>query len=155
MKKPITSKNKIQDKKSKKEPSIETQFSESNWVEKIQEIIHHETYMIGPIPPPEVLSVYLENCPDAYKLILNMTEQYHKNSLECDRQLVELESKRTLRGQLFAFGIAVLGIGGAVVCAFLGESVIGSALGSVTLINLVSSFIGQKRIKENPAKNDE
>lgn len=104
--------------------------------------------MIGPIPPPEVMIAYSEKCPDVYKLILKMTDQYHKTSIECDKQLVELETKRTLRGQMFAFLIAILGIGGAVTCAFLGESVVGSALGSVTLINLVSSFMGQKRKTE-------
>jgi len=124
MKKPIKSKNNIPDKKSKKEPYLQSQSPESKWEEKIQEIIHQETYMFGPIPPPEVLKAYSEHCPDAYRLILNMTDQSHKTSLECDRQLVELESKRTLRGQLFAFIIAILGIGGAVICAFLGEPVV-------------------------------
>ena len=111
--------------------------------EKIQAII--QTYMSGPLPPPRVLKEYKESCPEAYEWILNTGNKNTEARIQQERKIVDMEVKKTLRGQNYAFVLAILAIIGTVLCAYIDKSEVAFALFGLTLLGLVSSFLGKKK----------
>jgi uncharacterized membrane protein len=116
-----------------------------------QSIQHHS----GPLPSPQILKEYNEILPDAAERIFNMAEKAQVHYETTEQRLVELEIKKVSRGQFLAFIIAITGMAGAVVCAFLGQVTIGSIIGGATLISIVPNFISGKRKKKREADDVE
>jgi uncharacterized membrane protein len=108
----------------------------------------------GPLPPPESLKEYNEILPDAAERIFSMAEKEQEHHHTTEIKLVDHEIKKTSKGQNFALVTALTGIVGAVICAFLGQVVIGAVVGGSTLASLVSSFLSAKQKKEKE-KNDD
>lgn len=121
--------------------------------EKIQAII--QTYISGPLPSPQVLKDYKESCPEAYEWILNTVNKNTEARLQQEKKIVDMEIKKTLRGQNYAFVLSVLAIIGAVFCAYIDQSGVAFALFGLTLLGLVSSFLGKKKSKEEEEKTEE
>jgi uncharacterized membrane protein len=142
---------------------------EKNELEKLPEEIKKKlliqiakaSYYEGPIPPPAVVKEYEKVLKGSFNRILKMTEENSKHRMELDQHEMELEKfylpqtvKIRQKGQIFAFSISVLGIVGAVVCAFLGQVTIGSIVGGSTLISLVPHFISGIR-NDKTGKSDD
>lgn len=102
----------------------------------------------GPLPSPEMLKEYNKILPDSAERIFRMAEKAQDHYEATERKLIELEIKKVPKGQNFAFIIAITGIIGAVICAFLGQVTIGSIIGGATLISVVPYFIPRKRKKK-------
>ncbi|UCH97210.1 MAG: DUF2335 domain-containing protein [Candidatus Aminicenantes bacterium] len=125
---------------------------ESEKIEKVAALILRKYQ--GPLPPPETLKEYNEILPDAAERIFSMAEKEQQHHHNTEKKLVDHEIKKTNKGQNFAFFTALIGIVGAVVCAFLGQVVIGSVVGGSTLVSLVSSFLSSKQEKKKGENND-
>lgn len=122
-------------------------------IEKVAALIFRK-YHAGPLPPPETLKEYNEILPDAAERIFSMAEKEQEHQHTTEIKLVDHEIKKTSKGQNFALVTAITGIVGAVICAFLGQEVIGAVVGGSTLASLVSSFLSAKQ-KKKKEKNDE
>lgn len=106
------------------------------------------TTFIGPIPPPEVLLQYNELLPGSADRILAMAEQEsaHRRSiesasLEADVQSSCREHIHRMRGQLFAFILAISAIVGGVGLAFAGVKGWGALLSLAGVATLVWPFL--------------
>lgn len=111
--------------------------------------------MSGPLPSPQVLKDYKESCPEAYEWILNTGNKNTEARIQQERKIVDMEVKKTLRGQHYAFVLSVLAIIGTVFCAYIDKSDVAFALFGLTLLGLVSSFLGKKKSKEEEEKAEE
>ncbi|MGE5343169.1 MAG: DUF2335 domain-containing protein [Candidatus Omnitrophota bacterium] len=109
----------------------------------------------GPLPSPESLREYSTILPDAPDRIFHMAENLQNHYIRTEEKLVDLELKKVPRGQNHAFIIAIIGIIGAVVCAYLKQATIGSIIGGATLISLVPQFIYGERTKKSEKKENE
>lgn len=121
--------------------------------EEINAII--QTYMSGPLPPPQVLKEYKEFCPEAYEWILNTGNKNTEARIQQEGKIVDMEVKKTLRGQNYAFFLSVLAILGTVFCAYIDKSEVALALFGLTLLGLVSSFLGKKKDKGEEGEAEE
>jgi uncharacterized membrane protein len=118
-------------------------------IEKVVSLLHQQIqHFSGPLPSPEMLSKYNEILPNAAERVFRMAEKAQDHYEETEKKLVDLEIKKVPKGQNHAFAIAITGIVGAVICAFLGQVTIGSIIGGATLISVVPHFIPGKRKKK-------
>jgi uncharacterized membrane protein len=95
-----------------------------------------------------MLKKYNEILPNAAERVFRMAEKAQDHYEETEKKLIDLEIKKVPKGQNHAFMIAITGIVGAVICAFLGQVTIGSIIGGATLISVVPHFIPGKRKKK-------
>jgi uncharacterized membrane protein len=135
--------------------------------DKIKEIVVsllHQEFHEGPLPSPDTLKKYNDIIPDAADRIFKMAEksQVHRENIDHQQMdivkaRVESEIKKINKGQDYALIIALTGITGAIICAFLNQVAIGSVLGGSTVVTLVSLFLSEKlrkRKEENNEDND-
>lgn len=118
-------------------------------IEKVVSLLYQQIqHFSGPLPSPEMLKKYNEILPNAAERVFRMAEKAQDHYEETEKKLVDLEIKKVPKGQNHAFMIAITGIVGAVICAFLGQVTIGSIIGGATLISVVPHFIPGKRKKK-------
>ena len=139
-----------------KKPDAELAAGNNEECEKIEKVaaLILRKYHAGPLPPPETLKEYNEILPDAAERIFSMAEKEQEHHHTTEIMLVDHEIKKTSKGQNFALITALTGTVGAVICAFLGQEVIGAVVGGSTLASLVSSFLSAKQ-KKKREKNDD
>lgn len=109
----------------------------------------------GPLPSPKILKEYNEILPNAAERIFKMAEKAQEHYETTEQKLVDFEIKKTSKGQIFAFSIAITGMVGAVICAYLGQATIGSIIGGATLISVVPHFFPGKRKKKENGEQEE
>jgi uncharacterized membrane protein len=126
--------------------------------EKIFEIQTASFYQ-GTLPPPENIERYEKVLPGTFREILDITKDNAKHRREIDTVSIELEKKYLeedinlrKKGQDRAFWVVFLGLIIVALCAYLGESTIGSILAGTTLIILVPQFVSG--IKNKNVKSD-
>jgi hypothetical protein len=54
---------------------------------------------------------------------------------------VQAQVKELLRGQIFAFALVIIGLGGCVWLSVVGHPIVGSVLGGGSLLSIASAFI--------------
>jgi uncharacterized membrane protein len=153
-------KNKVTKRSNKTDPDkktgselLEGDQDEASILKEIVALKKQFRLTSGPLPDPNILKEYNEILPDAAERIFKMAEKSQTHSHNMDEKLVDLEVKKVQKGQIFAFIIAMTGLIGAVTCAFLSQVTIGSIIGGVTVISLVSSFVRGKQ--KNKDSNEE
>lgn len=99
----------------------------------------------GPLPPPESAKVYEEITPGALDRILTMAEKETAARHELTMRAMECGHRRAMRGQLIGALVALSFLGGALVCAFLGQTAIGVAIAGVTLVGIVNALANPRR----------
>lgn len=135
--------------------SKDNQCLEPNGESTIGLLLQSIQHFSGPLPSPEILKEYNKILPDAAERIFKMAEKAQDHYEITERKIVDLEIKKVSRGQILAFLIAITGIAGAVVCAFLGQIAIGSIIGGATLISIIPHFItGKRKKKDNDHQKD-
>lgn len=102
----------------------------------------------GPIPHPETLAAYDKITPGLADRILKMAEveSDHRRSLESQRlaaQIADRKAERTERriGQVCAWTIGVITIGGGVWVASRGAELAGGLIGTGGVVALVVAFL--------------
>lgn len=119
-------------------------------VEKIAALVVQKAQIFsGPIPSPEILEGYNQILPDAAERIFKMAEKAQDHQMSIEHKYVDSRVDKIKKGQYFALTLALFGITGAVVCAFLGETTIGAIIGGTTLVSIVPSFIDGVRKKKD------
>lgn len=111
---------------------------------QIIESIEEEAFS-GPLPPPRILAEYDTISPGFADRILGMAEQEqnHRHTMET-KSLNGLISSR-LFGQIAAFLLGVLGIGGGLYLVSNGKSVEGLSAFFVALGSLMGVFVLSKK----------
>lgn len=113
----------------------------------------------GPLPIPSMLAAYKKADPEFITWVKPQAEQEvaHRHALELDRvaerrERFDSELRVRLRGQLFGFVVAILGLTGssaAIVCSAIYDSTpaatAGGVLGGATLVGLVTAFLATTR----------
>ncbi len=114
------------------------------------QLVHQQSFS-GPLPSPVILKEYNEILPDAAERIFQMAEKSRNHYEETSKKIVESEVKKVQKGQNHAFMVALAGITGAVVCAFIEQVTIGAIIGGSTLVSLVPhlslAFVRKKTMK--------
>ena len=142
----MTKSKEIKNSETKSLNDNQDQYTE---IEKVVSLLYQQIqHFSGPLPSPEMLKKYNEILPNAAERVFRMAERAQDHYEETEKKLVDLEIKKVPKGQNHAFMIAITGIVGAVICAFLGQVTIGSIIGGATLISVVPHFIPGKRKKK-------
>jgi len=111
----------------------------------------------GPLPPPDALSAYNKIVPGAAETIIGMAVSQSEHRQYLEKKVIESDINNSKLGLWFGLFIALCGMGSAIYCASIGQSIIGSILGGGTLAMLVSTFVygSQSRKKERERKRIE
>jgi uncharacterized membrane protein len=109
----------------------------------------------GPLPPPEAAERYERLCPGSLNRLLTMMEKERDSNAALSHRQLDLVAQQqvlaengqkylardTKLGLWMGFFVACLAVGGAVICAKLGEKLIASLLLSVPLMSVATAFI--------------
>lgn len=87
--------------------------------------VHFES---RPIPAPNEFEYYEKVLPGAADRILRMAEKEQESRLTARIKEHELIGKLALKGQLFAFSLGLLGIGGSVFLSYMDKDIMGAAI---------------------------
>ena len=98
----------------------------------------------GPIPPPSMLKMYEEVLPGAADRIMSMAESEQNIRKKAMQGFFSNDQLRILGGFLVSLAL----IGGAVYCAILGQTGLGSVLGVSGIVpvfpRIIKLFIGKE-----------
>jgi len=102
----------------------------------IQQEVHE-----GPLPHPVILQQYDAISPGAADRIISMAEAEaaHRRRME-EKGMLRMHRDSVL-GQVFAFLVAVAGLGSSVLIAYSGNEWAAALIGGGTLVSLVYAFI--------------
>jgi uncharacterized membrane protein len=102
----------------------------------------------GPIPPPSLLEGYESILPGAAERILALAESEAQHRRDIERQvtranirLAKGEHYQVYLGQVLAFLLALVFIGGGVFLIHGGKSIVGSFFSAAALIAIVAAFL--------------
>lgn len=118
------------------------------------QIIQQLRHFAGPLPSPENLLNYDKIIPGTANRIIEMAEKNQEQRLYIDKIMAESDVKKSLRGQIFGFAVAVIAFTVATVCAFLNQKEIGIAAIGFTLVSIVSIFVLGRKSKEIAKNKD-
>lgn len=108
-------------------------------------------YHSGPLPSPEVLGRYNDAVPDAAERILRMAENEAAHRREIERFSMKSNLRLEARGQIFAFAIAMLSVGGGLAVIAQERPLLGAA-GALTAVGtLVGLFLWTKARPDGPS----
>lgn len=113
--------------------------------EKVRSAVVQASRFSGPLPPPDLYEEYEKVLPGSADRILAMAEkeQSQRHTFE-DKMLVQHSGEIKL-GQKMGGFVAIICVGGAVVCAISGELVGAVILISTPIVSLVYQFINGRR----------
>ena len=92
----------------------------------------------GPIPPPNILSRYEEIVPGAAERIISMAEKQGEHRRNLEVKVIDKDSGRASRGQVFAFIIAMTIIIGGFTMIWKGKNL----EGMTSIITAVTALVG-------------
>ena len=104
-------------------------------------VIRQESFA-GPIPPPQVLQGYESILPGSADRILAMAESQQKHRFNMEDKAISGQVANAKRGQIFAFIVFLVCTGIGLAFAFLGMKVFAGVFLSVSMVIVVSLFIG-------------
>ena len=111
---------------------------------------------VYPLPPPDLFKKYNDAVPDGAERLLKMVENQSQHRIQMEERAVEGGLKNRDRGQIFAFIICVLALGGGIFLIHTNKNVSGLVIILGALGGIVSTFIigskGQKMKKEPEIK---
>ena len=114
-----------------------------------------EASWTGPLPPPQALQQYDEILPGAADRIFRMAEERHRHQIEQEKAAIALENdallsvdkniaaehSRSKLGLVFAFVIALAGIGTGAWLTAIGKAGFGMAFVLGPLVGLAAVFV--------------
>jgi uncharacterized membrane protein len=103
------------------------------------------TQYSGPLPPAEELDRYNQIVPGAADRLLGLVEKQSDHRMELEKMTIAHQLKEGGRGQFIGAGLAILFLGGSLWITHEGYPWVGSAMGSTTVIGLVTVFVLGKR----------
>jgi uncharacterized membrane protein len=121
---------------------------------KFSLISHRVARFAGPLPPPGVLKEYDSVQPGFAERIVAMAEreQSHRHGLEKRGLSGAINAERF--GQVFAFLLSLLLIGGSIYLIATGNATSGTLLGGSTIIGLAYVFITGRKPQSKKGSDD-
>lgn len=109
----------------------------------------------GPLPPPSAFEHYERVLPGAADRILKMAEQQAEHRRVCEASLIQVETRSTHLGLIFAFILGTLGIGGGIYLSLTDHSLAGLTSTIASLAALLGAFIyGRRQASETEKGKD-
>ncbi len=108
-------------------------------------IQHSSSLFKGPVPPPDILEGYNKVVINGAERILSMAEKQSYHRMQLENYAIKGEIKQSKTGQIFAFVLAILGLGLATFLEFYDHTTIAGILASTTIVGLVTVFIIGKK----------
>lgn len=130
-------------------------------IEKIVSVIEISK-ITSPYPPPELLDHYEKVYPGFINKIIEYIDKNQEQRIKAQQHHAEVEKLdigiaekfleysyfNTKRGQWQAFIIALIGLTGGIICAFLKLEVLGAAFVGFPLASIISNFLVSRNSKE-------
>jgi uncharacterized membrane protein len=102
----------------------------------------------GPLPVSSEFAGYEKTLPGAAERILSNAEQESKTRRENETLLVKSTVKMEKRGQLLAFIVQLLSLGGVFASIFLDKPLVSIAPAILAITSLASVYFGNRGPKE-------
>jgi len=99
----------------------------------------------GPLPPSKEFGNYEQTLPGAANRILAMAEQESEHRRKNEEKIVIHSMKKSGRGQIFAFILAILSLGLVLFSIFKGEPLGTIVPAIIALSSLIAVFAGKKQ----------
>jgi uncharacterized membrane protein len=107
----------------------------------------------GPIPPPSIMAEWEKLLPGSADRILKMAEKQTAHRITIEEKVVDGDVRRSDRGLIFGFIIALVMIIGGLIVIGLGHDVAGAAVITGSLIGVVGLFVYAYISREAERKN--
>lgn len=99
----------------------------------------------GPLPPPSIMKGYEDIVPGSADRILSMAENQAKHRQSMEKKIIDIESRDSLLGILFAFFLGASCIIAAIIIVILvpenSGAISGSILGMAGISSVIATFI--------------
>lgn len=106
----------------------------------------------GPIPPPNIIKGYEEILPGAADRIISMAEKQSEHRQQMEQTMVSSESRDSLLGVLFAFGLGIGCIIAAIVIVIMVPenvgAISGATMGVAGIGSIIATFIKSTRVSK-------
>jgi uncharacterized membrane protein len=111
------------------------------------EVVQQEQSLMyfGPLPPSKEFNNYEQALPGAASRILAMAEKESEHRRENENKIVQHSVKKSGRGQIFAFFLALISSGLIFYSIMKGEMLGAIAPAIIALSSLVAVFIGKRQ----------
>jgi uncharacterized membrane protein len=104
----------------------------------------------SPVPPAELLEGYNSAIPNGAERLFTLVEAQSIHRQKIESKVVDGQSKRSDRGQVFAFILALCFGGVAVYFAAIGQSVLAGTVLTTTIGGMLTTFLlGQRNQHRN------
>lgn len=115
--------------------------------------IKHTLEYHGPIPPAAELKRYNEIQHGFADRILKLAENEAEFRHRITQDALTKDFNYKIRGQICALTIAIIALGVAAICAISGNQWAASIIGGLDIVGLISVFIVNKFIPDDPTEN--
>lgn len=102
----------------------------------------------GPLPPPDTLRAFDDIVPGAAERIIAMAERQSAHRISMESQALGARIGEGKRGQVCAFLISLLGLGGFIYLAATGHHWSGLAALVVSAGTVTAAFLGARQAKK-------
>ena len=97
-----------------------------------------------PGPHPDTLRAYEEIVPGSAAELFELTKSQTKHRQKLENDILPKQVNLASRGQIFAFILAILFLGGTIYLAINDHDVVAGVLGGSTIVSILSAFITGK-----------
>lgn len=98
----------------------------------------------GPVPRADELAKYNQIEAGMANRLVTMAENEQKHNHQMEQTYASNIMKVTIRAQVFAFIVAMIGMGSATFLTMMGHPTVGGITGGTSLIILVLAFLGKE-----------
>lgn len=110
----------------------------------------------GPFPPPALIKEYEVILPGSFERIMKMAEKAQNDQADTVKSAQQAQGRDSKRVHWMALAISLASVVGAVVCAWLHQTVIGTACLGVPVLavaqSLIASLTAPKRAQQAQAQ---
>lgn len=114
----------------------------------------------GPLPHPDILAKYEDVYPGAASKIFQMAEEQANHRRKMESDTLWLAGRDSLRGSIFGFIIAMVGIISGLVIVYINPSSTANAIGGSlvsggSLVTIIQTFVIGSRKKSKDSEKSE
>lgn len=114
-----------------------------------------ETVM-SPFLPPKILKEYEEIKPGLAEVLIDNALQNINHQKEEEKKYLEMENKKTLRGQIFGLIVVLTSIGAAIACVFKGAHTVAAILAAgSTGTQIITQFVGSRKTEKKDKESED
>jgi uncharacterized membrane protein len=95
----------------------------------------------GPLPPASELALYNNCLQNGAERIFHMTETQAEHRMGIENKEIQARISLAKRGQVFAFLLGLVGLGGGLAAILMSHDWAGTTLAGASLVALVTAFL--------------